>query len=183
VVIFEQFSLSLLAPNIIKLIPTWTITQTMEGALPAKLCCERAYLVRDDNIKKLDSDKVHVDVSFHGLLSSLLSKMGQGESPFFECSVTIVDGVLHVFSMDLRIFNVMKAILKNHIIEKHLETNRVGVSIWSIYVVLSLTTFRAALHFDRLFHVLARHLICYFYVAKCYRKTLPIFPLPILILV
>jgi DNA-directed RNA polymerase-5 subunit 1 len=94
--IFEPFSLSLLGPDIIKLIPAWTITQTVEGALPTKLCCEREYLV-DHNIKKLDIDKVHVDVSFYGFVSSLLSKKGQGETPFFECFITIVDGVFTCF--------------------------------------------------------------------------------------
>lgn len=111
---FVPFSLP--APAVIKSIPAWTITQIVQGALPAKLTCQgKTHLVRDGNIIKLDLDKDHVQDSFNDLVSSVLSEKGPGEALQFLnvlqpllMEFLLLDG----FSVTLKDFNVPKAILE-----------------------------------------------------------------------
>ncbi|KAF8776332.1 hypothetical protein HU200_003555 [Digitaria exilis] len=111
---FIPFSLP--APAVIKSIPAWTITQIVQGALPAKLTCQGAtHLVRDSTVIKLDLDKDSVQDSFTDLVSSVLSEKGPGEAlkfldvlqPFL-MEFLLLDG----FSVSLKDFNVPKGILE-----------------------------------------------------------------------
>ncbi|PUZ74086.1 hypothetical protein GQ55_1G036800 [Panicum hallii var. hallii] len=109
---FIPFSLP--PPAVIKSIPAWTITQIVQGALPAKLTCQgKTHLIRDSTVIKLDLEKDCVHDSFSDLMSSLLSQKGPGEVLQFLnvlqpllMEFLLLDG----FSVSLKDFNVPKAI-------------------------------------------------------------------------
>jgi DNA-directed RNA polymerase-5 subunit 1 len=107
---------SLLAPAVMKPIPSWTITQIVQGALPAKLTCQGdTHLVRDSTIIKLDLDKESVQDSFPDLVSSILREKGPREALQF---LNVLEPLLMEFllldglSISLRDFNVPKALLE-----------------------------------------------------------------------
>ncbi|XP_062224054.1 DNA-directed RNA polymerase V subunit 1-like [Phragmites australis] len=109
-------SFSLPSPAVIKSVPSWTITQIVQGALPAKLTCQGdTHLVRDSTVIKLDLDKESVQEAFSDLVSSILCKKGPGEALQFLNALQpllmeflLLDG----FSVSLRDFNVPKALLE-----------------------------------------------------------------------
>ncbi|XP_066321217.1 DNA-directed RNA polymerase V subunit 1-like [Miscanthus floridulus] len=107
---------SLLSPSVMKPIPSWTITQIVQGALPAKLTCQGdTHLVRDSTIIKLDLDKESVQDSFPDLVSSILREKGPREALQF---LNVLEPLLMEFllldglSISLRDFNVPKALLE-----------------------------------------------------------------------
>jgi len=107
---------SLLAPAVMKPIPSWTITQIVQGAIPAKLTCQGdTHLVRDSTIIKLDLDKESVQDSFPDLVSSILREKGPREALQF---LNVLEPLLMEFllldglSISLRDFNVPKALLE-----------------------------------------------------------------------
>ncbi|KAL6888501.1 hypothetical protein ACP4OV_009527 [Aristida adscensionis] len=107
-------SFSLPASAVVKSVPMWTITQVVQGALPAKLTCQGdRLLVRDSTVIKLDLDKESVQDSFSTLVSSILSEKGPGEALQFLnvlqpllMEFLLVDG----FSISLRDFKISKAL-------------------------------------------------------------------------
>ncbi|KAL5207904.1 hypothetical protein ABZP36_032339 [Zizania latifolia] len=109
-------SFSLPNPAVVKAKPYWTITQIVQGALPAELACEGdKHLVRDSIVIKLDLDKESVQASFSDLVSSILFVKGPGEALQFLnvlqpllMEFILLDG----FSVSLQDFHVPKAMLE-----------------------------------------------------------------------
>uniref|UniRef100_A0A0A9A0D5 DNA-directed RNA polymerase n=1 Tax=Arundo donax TaxID=35708 RepID=A0A0A9A0D5_ARUDO len=109
-------SFSLPGPAVVKSIPSWTIAQIVQGALPAELTCQGdKHLVRDSSVIKLNLDKESVQDSFSDLLSSILCEKGPGEALQFLnvlqpllMEFLLVDG----FSVSLQDFSVPKALLE-----------------------------------------------------------------------
>lgn len=107
---------SLPYPAVMKSIPSWTITQIVQGALPAKLTCQGdTHLIRDSTIIRLDLDKDSVQDSFTDLVSSVLCEKGPGEALQFLnvlqpllMEFLLLDG----FSVSLKDFNLPKALLQ-----------------------------------------------------------------------
>jgi DNA-directed RNA polymerase V subunit 1 len=107
---------SLLAPAVIKPVPSWTISQIVQGAFPANLTCQGdTHLVRDSTIIRLDLGKESVQDSFPDLVSSILREKGPKEALQF---LNVLEPLLMEFllldglSISLRDFNVPKALLE-----------------------------------------------------------------------
>ncbi|KAJ1277932.1 hypothetical protein BS78_04G040400 [Paspalum vaginatum] len=111
---FVPFSLP--GPAVMKSIPSWTITQIVQGALPSKLTCQGdTHLIRDSTVIKLDLDKESVQDSFTDLVSSVLCEKGPREALQFLnvlqpllMEFLLLDG----FSVSLKDFNLPKALLQ-----------------------------------------------------------------------
>lgn len=109
-------SFSLPDPAVVKLKPCWTITQIIQGALPAALTCEGGrFLVKDSTVIKLDLAKESVQASFSDLVSSILCVKGPGGALQFLNALQpllmeylLLDG----FSVSLQDFNVPKVLLE-----------------------------------------------------------------------
>ncbi|XP_062218221.1 DNA-directed RNA polymerase V subunit 1-like [Phragmites australis] len=109
-------SFSLPGPVVVKSIPSWTITQIVQGALPANLTCQGdKHLIRDSTVIKLDLDKESVQDSFSDLVSSILCEKGPGVALQFLnvlqpllMEFLLLDG----FSVSLQDFNVPKSLLE-----------------------------------------------------------------------
>ncbi|KAL6629149.1 hypothetical protein ACP70R_028914 [Stipagrostis hirtigluma subsp. patula] len=109
-------SFSLPAAAVVKSVPSWTITQVVQGALPAELTCQGdTHLIRDSTVIKLNLDKDSVQDSFSDLVSSILREKGPGEALQFLnvlqpllMEFILMDG----FSVSLQDFNVPKALLE-----------------------------------------------------------------------
>ena len=108
---------SLPYPAVIKSIPSYTITQIVQGALPSKLTCQGdTILIMNSAIMKLNLDKESVQDPFSNLMSCILYENGPGEALQF---MNVLQPLLMEFlfpdgfSISLQDFNVPKVLLKD----------------------------------------------------------------------